>query len=722
MKAVSETQLMHNSEKFHKNEVGIAREPFIFESGRFAKQTNAAVWARWGDSIVLVTVCSSGKAREGASFFPLTCEYLEKTYAAGRIPGGFFKRETKPRDAEILNARLIDRSIRPLFPDGFYEEVQVIATVVSHDGVHDTDVLALNAASMALHMSSLPFSLKSGPISGVQVGRIDGKLVANPTITELAKSDLDIIVSSHKDAIVMVEGGAHELSEQELVEALFFAQQEGLKLIAACVDMRAQMGKEKITFVGPEVDLGLYEKAKKLCFEKGLREALATKDKIERYQKIDQVKDSVVSLLSAEFGEEEAAKKAESIGSYFSEIKKDLMRDDALTTKKRLDGRAYDEIRPICCEVGLLPRVHGSALFTRGETQGLVSVTLGTGDDEQKIDSLTGESFRKFMLHYNFPPYSVGEARMLRATSRREIGHGALAERAVSLMAPQDDENFPYTIRIVSEILESNGSSSMATVCGATLAMWDAGIKLKAPVAGIAMGMIKEGDRVAVLSDILGDEDHLGDMDFKVCGTENGITAIQMDIKVDGLSKEVLTKALEQARFGRIHILSEMKKALSEARSEISPNAPRIHRFRINPDKIRDVIGPGGRVIRDIVARSGAKVEVTDDGTVQVAGVGKDSVETAVKIIEDLTREAEIGRVYKGLVRRVLDFGAFVELFPGTEGLCHISELSDKRVEQVTDVLQEGDEVNVAVLNIDREGKIRLSRKRAMGKKPGDMI
>jgi polyribonucleotide nucleotidyltransferase len=717
---VSEAQLMHNSNKFHRNEAKNASQPFIFESGRIAKQANAAVWARFGDSIVLVTVCS-GKAREGATFFPLTCEYLEKTYAAGKIPGGFFKRETKPRDAEILNARIIDRSIRPLFPDGFFEEVQVIATIVSHDGVHDTDVLALNAASMALHLSSLPFSLKSGPISGVKVGRINGKLVANPTINELAQSDLDIIVASHKDAIVMVEGGAKELAEQDLVEALFFAQKEGLKVIGACEDMRKELGKEKVIFQVPSIEHSLFEQVKKYSSEYGLKEALATRNKIERYTRLDQCKEQVEAAMALALGDE-AESKMGAVGSYYDDLKKEQMRNDVLDTKKRIDDRAYDEIRPICCEVGLLPRAHGSAMFTRGETQGLISVTLGTGEDEQKIDGLTGESFRKFMLHYNFPPFSVGEARMLRATSRREIGHGALAERAVSQMTPQEDESFPYTIRIVSEIFESNGSSSMATVCGATLAMRDAGIKLKAPVAGIAMGMIKEGDRVAVLSDILGDEDHLGDMDFKVCGTENGVTAIQMDIKVDGLSEEILTKALEQARLGRLHILSEMAKALPKERDEISPNAPRIHRFRINPDKIRDVIGPGGRVIRDIVARSGAKVEVTDDGTVQVAGVGKESVETAVKIIEELTREAEINRVYKGLVRRVLDFGAFVELFPGTEGLCHISELSDKRVEQVTDILQEGDEVNVAVLNIDRDGKIRLSRKRAMGKKPGDMI
>lgn len=718
---VGET-LKHNSEKFHKNEVLVASEPFIFESGRIAKQTAATVWARWGDSIVLVTVCGSGKAREGANFFPLTCEYLEKTYAAGRIPGGFFKRETKPRDAEILNARIIDRSIRPLFPDGFFEEVQVIATVVSHDGIHDTDVLALNAASMALHISPLPFSLANGPISGVRVGRISGQWVANPTLPQLAESDVDIMVASHKDAIVMVEGGAKELPESELIDALFFAQKEGLKIIHAIEDMHVHMGKEKIVFTPPAVDEALFKKVQKVALKKGLEKALSTKEKLQRYEKIDACGEEVVQELLAGVDDGEQIEIAPKVGEYFAQVKKEQMREQVLEKKVRLDGRAYDEIRPICCEVGLLPRTHGSALFTRGETQGLVSVTLGTGEDEQKIDGLMGESFRKFMLHYNFPPFSVGEARMLRGTSRREIGHGALAERAVSGVAPHEDENFPYTIRIVSEILESNGSSSMATVCGAVLAMWDAGIKLKAPVAGIAMGMIKEGDRCAVLSDILGDEDHLGDMDFKVCGTQNGVTAIQMDIKVDGLSKEVLTQALEQARVGRLHILGEMFKALPKERDEISENAPRIHRFRINPDKIRDVIGPGGRMIRDITARSGAKIEITDDGTVQVAGVGKESVERAIQLIEDLTREAEINKVYKGLVRRILDFGAFVELFPGTEGLVHISELSDKRVEKVSDVVQEGDEVNVAVLNIDREGKIRLSRKKAAGKQAGDTI
>ncbi len=714
--------LMHNSTFFHQTKVLVASEPFVFESGRLAKQAEAAVWARWGDSIVLVTVCNSGKPKEGISFFPLTCDYLEKTYAAGRIPGGFFKRETKPRDAEILIARLIDRSIRPLFADGFREEVQVIATVVSHDGIHDTDVLALNAASMALHMSSLPFSVKSGPISGVRIGRVNGQLIANPTIVEMAKSDIDVVVSSTKDAIIMVEGSANELGEDELVEALFFAQKEGLKIIDACEEMRKAIGKPKKEISNNNRDEELFKKIKELSFNDKLGEALKVKNKLDRYQKIDECHASMCADLLLQLGEAAYKQKLSLIEEYFGDIKKDEMRSSVLESKLRIDGRSYDEIRPICCEVSVLPRVHGSAIFTRGETQGLVTATLGTGDDEQRIDGLLGESSRKFMLHYNFPPFSTGETKMLRGTSRREIGHGNLAERAILRMIPDEGDNFPYTIRIVSEILESNGSSSMATVCGGTLSLLDAGISLKAPVAGIAMGMIKEGRKVAVLSDILGDEDHLGDMDFKVCGTKNGITAIQMDIKVDGLSKDILSKALEQAKKGRLHILGEMAKALPEARKEISNTAPKIVRFKINPDKIRDVIGPGGRIIREIVAKTGAKVEISDDGIVQIAGVGKDSVERAIAIVEGITREAEINKVYKGLVRRVTDFGAFVELFPGTEGLVHISELSDKRVERVSSILMEGDEVNVAVLNVDREGKIRLSRRKAIGKKPGDII
>ncbi len=703
----------HNSKKHFTTSALIGDTPMTFEMGKIAKQASGAVWVRWGDSVVLVTVCASTKPREGIDFFPLTCEYIEKAYAAGRIPGGFFKRETKPRDAEILNARIIDRSIRPLFPEGFHNEVQVIATVMSHDGEHDTDVMALCGASMALHVSNLPFATDSGPIAGVRVGRVDGQLVANPTVSTLAKSDIDMFVASSKDAIVMVEGGADQVSEADLVDALFFAHAEGQKVIQACHEMREHMGVEKLSFDAPTQNADLFERVKKSALEAGLDKALKMVEKQDRYQAIADSKEKAL----AGFSEEELAL----AGDYFGDVKSNLMRFGVLDSKKRIDGRGYDQIRPICAEAGVLPRAHGSALFTRGETQAIVSVTLGTQEDEQRTDTLLGESSRKFMLHYNFPPFSVGETKPLRGTSRREIGHGALAERAVDKMADQGDD-FPYTIRIVSEITESNGSSSMASVCGATLAMWDAGIKLKAPVAGIAMGLIKEGNRVAVLSDILGDEDHLGDMDFKVCGTDSGVTAIQMDIKIDGLSREILMQALEQARVGRLHILGEMKKGLSEARAQLSEYAPRITTIRIHPDKIRDIIGPGGRVIRDIVARTGAKVDITDDGVVRIAAVGSESLKKAMRIIEDITKEAEIGVVYRGLVKRLMDFGAFVELFPGTEGLVHVSELADTRVNQVSDVLQEGDEVNVVVLSIDREGKIRLSRKRAIGKEPGEKI
>ncbi|MEI6805098.1 MAG: polyribonucleotide nucleotidyltransferase [Myxococcaceae bacterium] len=684
-----------------------------FEVGKIAKQASGAVWVRWGDSIVLVTVCGSTKPKVGIDFFPLTCEYIEKAYAAGKIPGGFFKRETKPRDAEILNARIIDRSIRPLFPEGFHNEVQIIATVMSHDGEHDTDIMALCGASMALHVSNLPFATDSGPIAGVRVGRVNGQFVANPTLSVMAKSDIDMMVACSKDAIVMVEGGADQVSEADLIDALFFAHTEAQKVIAACHTMREHMGVEKLTFEAPAKDAKLFKRVEKAAVKAGLEEALAIVEKLDRYQAIADAKEKALEG----FSEEEMPLAAD----YFGDVKSSMMRLGVLDSKKRMDGRGYEQIRPICAEAGILPRAHGSALFTRGETQAIVSVTLGTQDDEQRTDTLLGESTRKFMLHYNFPPFSVGEAKPLRGTSRREIGHGALAERAVDKMADQGDD-FPYTIRIVSEITESNGSSSMASVCGATLAMWDAGIKLKAPVAGIAMGLIKEGKRVAILSDILGDEDHLGDMDFKVCGTETGVTAIQMDIKIDGLSREILTKALEQARDGRLHILGEMKKGLSEARAELSEHAPRITTLRVHPDKIRDIIGPGGRVIRDIVARTGAKVDITDDGIVRIAAVGSESLKKAMRIIEDITKEAEIGVVYRGLVKRLMDFGAFVELFPGTEGLCHVSELADTRVNQVSDILQEGDEVNVVVLAIDREGKIRLSRKRAIGKEPGEKI
>jgi polyribonucleotide nucleotidyltransferase len=715
-----EITLAHNSEKFHSVSVDLGDVPMTFEVGRVAKQASGAVWCRWGDSVVLVTVCQTKEPKEGIDFFPLTVEYQEKTYAAGKIPGGFFKREARPRDEEILNARIIDRSVRPLFPEGYRNDVQVIATVVSFDGQHNTDVMALCAASMAIHVSEIPWAETSGPIAGLRVGSVGGKLIVNPTVEQRTGSDLDMVVSVSKDAIVMVEGGAAEISEEALVDALFFAHSEGQKIIKAIHDMRGVMGKAKLTFTPPAKDEDLYKKVFAAAEKHGLKKALGIKNKIERYGTLDNIKKSVSETLKAELGDETYAAKKKLIGELYGEVKYQVMREGALKSGLRLDGRKYDEVRPINCEVSTLPRTHGSALFTRGETQALVSVTLGTKDDEQKIDNLLGESYRRYMLHYNFPPYSVGEARALRGTSRREIGHGALAERALARMIPSE-EAFPYTIRIVSEITESNGSSSMATVCGGTMALFDCGVPLKHPVAGIAMGLIKEGSDIAILSDILGDEDHLGDMDFKVCGTSKGVTAIQMDIKIDGLTREIMATALKQAKEGRAIILKQMADAIAEPRKELSLFAPRITTIRINPDKIRDVIGPGGKVIRDIVAKTGAKIDITDDGTVRIAAVGGEAGERAKQIIEDLTREAEVNRIYKGLVRKVVEFGAFVELFPGTDGLIHISELSDKRVAKVTDVVQEGDEVVVKVLSIDRDGKIRLSRRAAVGKQPGEI-
>ena len=709
----------HNSEKNHSVEVNIGDTPIVFEAGKIAKQAGGALWIRWGDTVVLTTVCSAG-AREGIDFFPLTCEYLEKTYAAGKIPGGFFKREARPRDHEVLNARICDRSIRPLFPDGFRNEVQVISTVISHDGVHDADVLALCGASMATHISDIPFAEDTGPIAGVRVAQLDGKFIANPTMEQRAIADLDIIVSASKDAVVMVEGGANEVSEADMTDALFFGHAEAQKVIAAANEMREKVGKPKTPFEPPVVDEALLNQVREIALSVGLDKAILIKEKLARYAAIDQAKADTMAALEEALGAETFAERKKELSGYFGSVKSSTIRNHVIEKKTRIDGRKYDEIRPIDCEVAVLPRAHGSAVFTRGETQALVTTTLGAKDDEQKIDGLTGTSWRKFMLHYNFPPYCVGEARFLRGTSRREIGHGNLAERAVKRMLP-DDDAFPYTVRVVSEIMESNGSSSMASVCGATLSMMDAGVPIKDAIAGIAMGLIQEKGSIAVLSDILGDEDHIGDMDFKVCGTKKGITAIQMDIKIDGLTREIMSNALEQAKAGRLHMLAEMKKCIEAPRDEMSPYAPRVQSFRINPDKIRDIIGPGGKTIREIVAKTGAKIDVEDDGTVRVFAYDGPSGEKARQIIEDLTREAEVNRIYRGVVRKTVDFGAFVEIFPGTDGLIHISELSDKRVGQVTDVVQEGDEVVVKVLSVDRDGKIRLSRRQGQGKEVGSI-
>jgi len=691
--------------------VEVGSTTITIETGRIAKQANGSVLISAGESIVLVTACASADERPGIDFFPLSVDYVEKTFAAGRIPGGFFKREGRLRDEEILVSRLIDRPCRPLFPDGYRNDIQIIATVLSADKVHTTDVLALIGASTALHISDIPWA---GPIAGVRVGRVDGKLVANPTFDEMAKSDLDMMVAGSRDAIVMVEGAADEFSEDELIEALMFAHRSMQGVIELQERIREAVGKPKRAFAGKRPTEDMFRRVREVVGA-GLSDASRTRIKGERYGKFKALKTQMLEALKPEFPEKEGLLK-----EAFSEVQGNVMRTMIVDEMIRIDGRDSTTVRPIACEVGLLPRVHGSALFTRGETQGIVTSTLGTAQDEQKIDGLIGEKWKRFLLHYNFPPYSVGETKPMRGPGRREIGHGNLAERALSRMIPPADQ-FPYTIRIVSEITESNGSSSMATVCGGTLALMDAGVPIKAPVAGIAMGLIKEGDKIAILTDILGDEDHLGDMDFKVCGTAKGVTAIQMDIKIEGLSRDILEKALKQARDARLHILGRMLATLPTHRTELSKYAPRITTLKVNPSQIRLVIGPGGKTIKGIVDQTGVAIDVEDDGTVNIASSDSVAVQRAIDIIRGLTAEAEIGAVYKGTVKRIVDFGAFVEIFPGTEGLVHVSELAHTRVENVADVIKEGQEVEVKVLSIEEgTGKIRLSRRAVLALPEGE--
>ncbi len=660
--------------------------------------------ARYGETVVLVTAVAAKKPREGIDFFPLSCDYQERTYAAGKIPGGFFKREGRPSEREILTSRLIDRPLRPLFPKGFRNDVQIIATVLSADGENDPDVVAITAASAALSISDIPFG---GPIAGVRVGRINGELEINPLISRMAESDLDLVLAASRDAVVMVEGGADCVSEEVLLDAIMFGHKHIQELLDAQDTLRSKVGCEKTTVVAPVIDTDI-EAAVRQQAEQPLRDALALQGKHTRNNAAAAVCASVKEALAPQFEGRESQ-----IGAVLETIESEIIRNKIIKEKKRLDGRGPADIRQIDCEVAVMPRTHGSGLFTRGETQALVLTTLGTGEDEQRVDSLFGESKKQFMLHYNFPPFSVGEARPLRGTSRRETGHGALAARAVARVLPVYDD-FPYTIRIVSEILESNGSSSMASVCGSILSLMDAGVPIKAPVAGIAMGLIQDGDNFVVLSDILGDEDHVGDMDFKVAGTRDGVTAIQMDIKISGLSREILAQALEQARQGRLHILGIMQKAIAEPRSDVSERAPRIETIQVNPDKLGAIIGPGGKNIKNIVATSGAKVDVDDTGKVKVASPDKESIDKAIAMIRALVEEAEIGKLYVGTVRRITDFGAFVEILPGMDGLVHISQLANERVASVRDVLSEGQEVLVKVLEIDSSGKIRLSRKAAL--------
>ncbi len=679
------------------------------ETGKVAKQAAGSVVVRQGYSIVLVTVVSANEKKEGLDFFPLTCDYQEKLAAAGKIPGSFFRREGRPTDKETLTSRVIDRSLRPLFPEGYQNETQVIATVLSWDGDADTDVLALTGASAAIACSDIPFN---GPIAGVRVARVDGKFVANPNHEDRERADLEIIMAASKDAITMVEGGAAEVPEDVMVEALLFGQAAVQDLLRVQNEFTAELGKtEKRKFEGPKVDEELKAKLKAVAWD-SIKAAYGNAEKGPRYAALSAAKKAAMNAMKEQLGDQYFAREKELKG-YFEDFKYDYMRGMIVNEGVRIAGRKHDEVRNIWIEVGALPRSHGSALFTRGETQSICTATLGTGDDEQRIEMLTGMHFKRFMLHYNFPPYSVGEVKFLRSPGRREIGHGALAERALRYVMPTE-EQFQYVVRITSDITESNGSSSMATVCGGCLALMDAGVPIKAPVAGIAMGLIKEGDKIAILSDILGDEDHLGDMDFKVCGTKTGITSIQMDIKITGVTKEILERALNQARDGRNHILGKMLEALPESRKEISKFAPRITSIKIRPERIKDVIGPGGKVVKDIIARTGCSVDINDDGTINIASSDSVKVDMAIQMIRNLTQEAEIGKTYLGTVRRIVEFGAFVELFPGTDGLVHISELSDKRVKAVTDVLNEGDEVLVKVISIDRQRKIRLSRKEAL--------
>ena len=685
-------------------QINFGGRPFSIETGKVAKQANGSVMVQYGETVVLVTAVTSDKKREGLDFIPLTVNYQEMTYAAGRIPGGFFKREGRPSDHETLISRFIDRPLRPLFPKGFRNEIQVIATVLSADQDNDPSILGMIGASAALSLSNIPFN---GPIAGAKVGRIDGEFVLNPTHNELQMSDIDLFVAGSEDAIIMVEGSAKEVKEREILEAILFGHQSLKPVIDLQNQLQSAFGTTPKEFELQKTEEATYEKVETLS-EDRLREAFYIKEKTKRREYLEETLQRTFQECGAE---DENSQKM--VKATLEEINRKLVRKLIIEEKKRIDGRSLTEIRPISCEVGILPRTHGSALFTRGETQVLAVVTFGTSEDEQKINSLTGETYKSFMLHYNFPPFSVGEVSPLRSPSRREIGHGALAERAILPVLPSN-ENFPYTIRIVSEVLESNGSSSMATVCGASLSLMDAGVPIKAPVAGIAMGLILEDEKVAVLSDILGDEDHFGDMDFKVAGTAEGVTAIQMDIKIRGVSKEVMGSVLDQAREGRLHILEKMKETIPEPRKDLSRHAPRIVTLQVKQEKIRDIIGPGGKNIRGIVEQTGVKVDVEDSGVVKLASPNYEAIEKAIYMIKRLTQEVEIGGLYNGKVKRILGFGAIVELFPGTDGLVHISQLTENHVKEVSDVLKEGDEVWVKVIDIDPQGRIRLSRKAAL--------
>ncbi len=688
-----------------------ATRPLIIETGRMAKQAAGSAVVTYGDTMVLATVTVS-ESKSPLPFFPLTVEYREKTYAAGKIPGGFIKREGRPSDAEILSARIIDRSIRPLFPEGFQNEVQVFCYVISADQENDADVLALVATSCALNASKVPFA---GLIGGVRVGRVQGNWVLNPTFQQLEYSDLDLVVAGSTDSIMMVEGGALEVSEDDVVEALTVAQGGIRELIGLQEELLRKAGREpKMEWVKAAETEGLREKVKSIADVK-ISEALNQKDKHSRIKAVELVKKQLYEQFAADLPDN-----AKEVQHILGDLEYHALRSQVLSTGKRVDGRSTHEVRPITIDTSLLPRAHGSALFTRGQTQSLVSVTLGTANDVQRLDTIDSpnETTKSFMLHYNFPPFSTGEVRPVRGTSRREIGHGHLAERALQGVLP-DFADFPYTLRIVSDILESNGSSSMASVCGGSLAMFDAGVPIRSAVAGVAMGLVKEGKKYAILTDILGTEDHLGDMDFKVAGTEHGITSIQMDIKIEGLDLKIMTEALAQAREGRLHILGEMKKAIAEPRADLSPFAPRIVTVNINPEKIGDLIGPKGKTIRGIQDETGAEITVDDSGLVTIAAVGGEAMQRARQMVQAITAEPEIGATYEGTVKTTTAFGAFVEIMPGTEGLVHISELKHGRTEKTEDVVNKGDRVKVKLLDRDERGRLRLSMKALLPKPEG---
>ena len=687
----------------HTRELSVGQNTLRLETGKLAKQAHGSVIVRLGDSVVLVTACHAASPREGIDFLPLTVDYREYTYASGRIPGGFFKREGKPAEKEVLTSRMIDRPTRPLFPEGWRFETQIIALVLSADQENDTDVMAITGASAALALSDIPFQKT---VAAVRMGLVDGKYIVNPTFLQRKESKLDLVVVGSKDGLVMVESGAKEVTEEQVVTALDTAHAAIKQIVAVIDDLAKDAGRKKLTVAKKEIAADFYKTIEGKVFEP-LAKAMRIREKLENYETVE----LTLKNLVAELPEDQTDQKADA-KAIFKELKEKVLREEVLTHGVRLDGRKFDEIRSIWIETGVLPRTHGSAVFTRGETQALVTCTLGTADDAQKIESFEGETWKNFMLHYNFPPFSVGEVGRMSGPGRREIGHGALAERSLASLMPAEAD-FPYTVRIVSDILESNGSSSMASVCGGSLAMMDAGVPISKAVAGIAMGLVmdEKTGKYAVLSDIAGAEDHYGDMDFKVAGTADGITALQMDIKVGGITTEVMRKALDQARNGRLHILGKMKEALASSRQNISLFAPRIVTIRIPVDKIRDVIGPGGKMIRSIIERTGVKIDVEDDGRVNVASADGASAQKAISIIQELTATPELNKTYMGKVQRITDFGAFVEIMPGTDGLLHVSEIANHRVKDVRDELKEGEQLLVKVINIDPTGKIRLSRK-----------